>query len=488
MSDFLGYVGTLFEINSNESTVSLENVRSHGTEGRKGDPTEEVSASDQVYDFIVFRGSDVKDLRIEEGPAAPKENQPPMPNDPAIVGVGSDLVLRLAHPVLADSPWAILPHKDGSHLVRVSRPTDLVLGTTTPSLRVHHQLVCKDLQRQTPVIPPNTLGPQGESRPAPIGAGTDKPNRLAHAEEPNVHSQSPAAPTPPNASKPSAEEVQVTATLLENQNAGPQSVEAKKIPTGPRGLTKITPAVPLPAALTAKAAQSLAAAGPNSNNGNPAASAAALKDATEAAKAAVAVAMAKLEGGSGAAAQASNGVDNLTRKVDEMRVNAARSGAQSQRGRGRGGPRHTKVEVPDSDYDFATANAKFNKEDVVKERIAGSPINETPQDEDVSEAEKALSGEPKEAYNKTKSFFDNISSEAKDRKDNNGQKPGGREWRGEEQRRNMETFGQGSVDGGSYRGYRGRGRGRGGLRGRGFGGRGRGAYRGVRTDGQVVPQ
>lgn len=82
------YVGTLYEINSNESTVSLENVRSHGTEGRKSDASEEVSASDQVYDFIVFRGSDVKDLRIEEGPAAPKENQPPpMPNDPAIVGV-----------------------------------------------------------------------------------------------------------------------------------------------------------------------------------------------------------------------------------------------------------------------------------------------------------------------------------------------------------------------------------------------------------------
>lgn len=91
------YVGTLYEINSNESTVSLENVRSHGSEGRKGDPSEEVSASDQVYDFIVFRGSDVKDLRIEEGPAAPKENQPPMPNDPAIVGGVSFLPVSSSH-------------------------------------------------------------------------------------------------------------------------------------------------------------------------------------------------------------------------------------------------------------------------------------------------------------------------------------------------------------------------------------------------------
>lgn len=82
------YVGTLHEINSDESTVSLENVRSFGTEGRKGRPEEEIASSDQVYEYIVFRGSDVKDLRIEEHPGI-KENKPPaaMPDDPAIVGV-----------------------------------------------------------------------------------------------------------------------------------------------------------------------------------------------------------------------------------------------------------------------------------------------------------------------------------------------------------------------------------------------------------------
>ncbi|KUI67688.1 Protein sum2 [Cytospora mali] len=561
MSDFLGarislisksdirYVGTLFEINSNESTVSLENVRSHGTEGRKGDPSEEVSASDQVYDFIVFRGSDVKDLRIEEGPSAPKENQPPpMPNDPAIVGARSHPgrapggnqpqgppgphgppgppgapgfqnpnmfppyppppqgwgrpgppgppgpagfgmgyppqgwfpPAGQGFPPNGPGPWNNYPFPPGP-------PVGPQGPQGAPGM--------PQQQRHTPGVPPNTMGPQSENRPAPIGAGPDKSNRQAPVEmpsEPNVHSPAPtqpatnAAPTPPVASKPSAEEVKVTAALLETQNPGAPSNEVKQIPTGPKGLTKITPAMPLPAALTAKAAQSMAAAAnPNNTNANPAASAAALKDATEAAKAAVAVAMAKLEGTAGSATQTANGVDNLTRKVDEMRINAARTGAQNHRGRGRGGPRHTKVEVPDSDYDFEGANAKFNKEDMVKERIAGSPLTETPQDIE-GEVEKAVSGEPKEAYNKTKSFFDNISSEAKDRKDNNGQKPGGREWRGEEQRRNMETFGQGSVDGG-YRGFRGRGRGRG-MRGRGFVGRGRGGYRGPRNDAQPISQ
>lgn len=83
------YVGTLHEINSENSTVALENVSSFGTEGRKDNPEEEIPPSDSVYEYIVFRGSDVKDLKIEDAPAA-KENKPPqIPNDPAILGVSS---------------------------------------------------------------------------------------------------------------------------------------------------------------------------------------------------------------------------------------------------------------------------------------------------------------------------------------------------------------------------------------------------------------
>ncbi|KAJ3202985.1 hypothetical protein HDU82_006936 [Entophlyctis luteolus] len=79
------YVGVLHSINQAESTVALENVRSFGTEGRKGgNPIDEIPPSPQVFEFIVFRGSDIKDLQVVTAPQLP---QPPPSQfvDPAII-------------------------------------------------------------------------------------------------------------------------------------------------------------------------------------------------------------------------------------------------------------------------------------------------------------------------------------------------------------------------------------------------------------------
>jgi protein LSM14 len=161
------------------------------------------------------------------------------------------------------------------------------------------------------------------------------------------------------------------------------------------------------------------------------------------------------------------------------------------------------MEVPATDFDFESANAKFNKHDLAKEAIAsGSPLgsdiavppasktatnghaaNGT---DDVLKPALSEKGDiviPAAAsYNKSTSFFDNISSELKDREES--RRLGGQEFRSEERKKNLETFGQGSVDG--YRGgFRGRGRGRGfgrgrsGFRGRGGASRGRGAAQSV---------
>ena len=256
------------------------------------------------------------------------------------------------------------------------------------------------------------------------------------------------------------------------------------------------------------------------------------QNATQAATAAVAAAMAKLPPAPGAkGGQARDGnaaIDNLTRKVNEMRTDdrvrhSKQPGtggfAAGHRGSGRGGRRGHRhdsnakpIDVPATDFDFESSNAKFNKHDLVKEAIAtGSPtagttsansptahadgtngIDATADSAAPASASAGAGGATKTSmpskadgevvipaapaqgatYNKATSFFDNISSELRDRED--AGRVGGREFRNEERKKNMETFGQGSVDS-SYRGgYRGRGRGRG-FRGRGGGyGRGRG--------------
>lgn len=187
-------------------------------------------------------------------------------------------------------------------------------------------------------------------------------------------------------------------------------------------------------------------------------------------------------------------IDNITERVGQMTTGppshrGQRGGYRGQRpvrtSSGGHRPAPQKMEIPQSDFDFESANAKFNKEDLIKEAIAsGSPIAEDPPSSTTLDA--AVNGTPARkdsypanpvpAYNKSSSFFDNISSEAKDREESKD--INGRALRGAEFKKNVETFGQGNVDSGY------RGRGRGGYRGqrRGYGGGNRdanvGGYRG----------
>lgn len=78
------YVGTLHEINPQESTIALEEVFSFGTEDRKVDNF--IAPSQQKYDYIIFRGTDVKDIKLAEENKENKQPTPPQPpNDPAIL-------------------------------------------------------------------------------------------------------------------------------------------------------------------------------------------------------------------------------------------------------------------------------------------------------------------------------------------------------------------------------------------------------------------
>jgi len=205
-------------------------------------------------------------------------------------------------------------------------------------------------------------------------------------------------------------------------------------------------------------------------------------------------------------------MDNLTKKINEMRTDehikhsgqpgnggfaaGNRGGVRGGRGPrggargGRGGHEGKAFEVPKTDFDFETSNARFNKQDLAKGAAStssplGTPLEgtnghaaELNNDGDGADVSSPTNGNGGDvvvppaaapAYTKS-SFFDNLSSEQKDRDEvSSGGRGGaqfGRDMRNQERARNLETFGLGSVEQGYRGGFRGRGRGR----GRGFGG------------------
>lgn len=319
-------------------------------------------------------------------------------------------------------------------------------------------------QQQGPGPMNSSIGPQSQNKSAPTGPGAGQNKAVAPVEmssdsqvlaQQPVNQAAPVAPTPPIASKPSAQEVKQTAQLLENQKPSGSSNAPKQIPTGPRGPTNMaSAAAPAPVAV-------------------PAAHQTSAEDARQAV---VQAAIARLgqTGMGGTVPQApANGVENLTRKVNEMSMNANRAGFQNLRGQGfnrgrgrgagglQGAPNipQAKIEIPKSDFDFAEANAKFNRDDVIKEKIAGTVAADAPDSTDPQ-----ATGETTPAYDKKTSFFDNIGTD-RQRKELQFDRTA-------ERGKDIDTFGQASVDGGFRRGRGGRGRGyRGRGRGRGYGGR-----------------
>ncbi|MCD7450836.1 Protein LSM14 A [Datura stramonium] len=76
------YEGYLFYLNPHDSTIGLRHVRSFGTEERcKSMPL--ISMSDKIYDYIYFRGSDLKDLKVISSPSP--RSALVVPEDPAIM-------------------------------------------------------------------------------------------------------------------------------------------------------------------------------------------------------------------------------------------------------------------------------------------------------------------------------------------------------------------------------------------------------------------
>ena len=75
------YEGILFKINPDEKTITLKNVKGFGTENRR--PEKKVPASELMYEYIVFRSIEIKDLIVlkdeeitEKTTSEPKKEEP----------------------------------------------------------------------------------------------------------------------------------------------------------------------------------------------------------------------------------------------------------------------------------------------------------------------------------------------------------------------------------------------------------------------------